>query len=183
MCQQERARSTSSLGLTTQQFQHERRKSLFAIRQRYLIDQHILYSSGSLHGGGDATVRALLVASNAASSGCLLLINADTLPSVLRDETCTSKVICRPPANKECSEASTQHSTAQAQAQGPLEARPANDLHGSDTSPPARLHPQATVKPNTSRCVREINKHTPLLVLRPRSPSHPALSRSNGREK
>jgi hypothetical protein len=54
MCQQERARSTSSPGLTAQQFQHERRKSLFAIRQRYLIDQHTLYSSGSLHGGGDA---------------------------------------------------------------------------------------------------------------------------------
>lgn len=68
------------------------------------IDQHTLYSSGSLHGGGDATVRALLVTSNAASSGCLLLMNADTLRSVLRDETCTSKVICRPPANKECSE-------------------------------------------------------------------------------
>jgi hypothetical protein len=91
-------RSTSSPGLTAQQFQHELRKSLFAIRQRYLIDQHTLYSSGSLHGGGDANVRALPPTSNAAQR-LSATSNADTLRSVLRDETCTSHNL--PPSCKQ----------------------------------------------------------------------------------
>lgn len=100
--------------------------------------------------------------------------------SVLRDETCTS--ICRRLLQTKNAPKAHRH-----QAQRPLKARPANDLHGLRCiSTRARLHPQTTGKPNTRRRVRAINKHIPTTYLAPAfSPSHPASSRSqcNGREK
>jgi hypothetical protein len=157
-------RSTSSPGLTAQQFQHELRKSLFAIRQRYLIDQHTLYSSGSLHGGGDANVRALPPTSNAAQR-LSATSNADTLRSVLRDETCTSHNL--PPSCKQRMLRGFDAAQHRHRHRDPSR-RVQRMTCMAQTHPHSRVSTPRRLSSQTQVAVCEINKHTPPLISRAR---------------